>query len=140
MSSLQESIAIHTTSSVIVAGRRGPGCEIAKNLVLAGVKSIALYEPHPVTLRDLGSQSAAELTSLAPCPIAELAAQTSDELVPMAEVVGALVAEEALKTLCPITQQLYFDTLEALPSVRPSNHLSAAFFAQLASLQIQTSL
>lgn len=31
-------------------------CIIAKNVCLAGVKSVTLYDPEPVTLRDLSSQ------------------------------------------------------------------------------------
>ncbi|KIO31037.1 hypothetical protein M407DRAFT_241953 [Tulasnella calospora MUT 4182] len=43
-------------SNVLIVGARGLGTEIAKNIVLAGVKSVTLYDPEPVQLEDLGSQ------------------------------------------------------------------------------------
>lgn len=43
-------------SSVLVIGLRGLGMEIAKNIALAGVKQLALYDPAPVTVNDLSTQ------------------------------------------------------------------------------------
>jgi ubiquitin-activating enzyme E1 len=43
-------------SRVLVVGLGGLGIEIAKNLALAGVKSLGLYDPAQVTLRDLLTQ------------------------------------------------------------------------------------
>ena len=43
-------------SDVLVAGLRGLGVEIAKNIALAGVKSLTLYDPKPAALADLSSQ------------------------------------------------------------------------------------
>ncbi|KAF2645604.1 ubiquitin-activating enzyme E1 [Massarina eburnea CBS 473.64] len=43
-------------SNVLVAGLRGLGVEIAKNIALAGVKSLTLYDPKPAALQDLSSQ------------------------------------------------------------------------------------
>lgn len=43
-------------SNVLVVGQRGLGCEIAKNVALAGVKSITLYDPAPVEIQDLSTQ------------------------------------------------------------------------------------
>ncbi|CAK7893465.1 ubiquitin-activating enzyme E1 1 [[Candida] anglica] len=43
-------------ASVLVVGLNGLGVEISKNLALAGVKSLGLYDPAPVTLTDLSSQ------------------------------------------------------------------------------------
>ncbi|RKO93771.1 hypothetical protein BDK51DRAFT_18222 [Blyttiomyces helicus] len=43
-------------SDVLIIGLKGLGVEIAKNVVLAGVKSVTLYDPNPVKLSDLGSQ------------------------------------------------------------------------------------
>ncbi|CAH2352326.1 ubiquitin-activating enzyme E1 1 [[Candida] railenensis] len=43
-------------SSVLIIGLRGLGIEIAKNLALAGVKSIGLYDPEQVELVDLSTQ------------------------------------------------------------------------------------
>ena len=41
--------------NVIIVGQRGLGIEIAKNLILAGPKSVAIYDPEIVALNDLGS-------------------------------------------------------------------------------------
>ncbi|EJU06450.1 ubiquitin activating enzyme [Dacryopinax primogenitus] len=43
-------------SNVLIVGVRGLGVEIAKNTVLAGVKSVTIYDPEPVTVQDLGTQ------------------------------------------------------------------------------------
>ncbi|KAM6307706.1 LOW QUALITY PROTEIN: ubiquitin-like modifier-activating enzyme 1, partial [Podargus strigoides] len=42
--------------SVLVSGLRGLGAEVAKNLVLGGVKSVMLHDPHPTAWPDLSSQ------------------------------------------------------------------------------------
>ncbi|KAF8489101.1 ubiquitin activating enzyme [Gautieria morchelliformis] len=43
-------------SNVLVVGMKGLGVEIAKNIVLAGVKSVTIFDPEPVKLQDLGTQ------------------------------------------------------------------------------------
>lgn len=43
-------------SDVLLAGLGGVGVEIAKNVALAGVKSLTVWDPKPVELGDLGSQ------------------------------------------------------------------------------------
>lgn len=43
-------------SNVLIIGVKGLGIEIAKNVALAGVKSISLYDPAPVELKDLSTQ------------------------------------------------------------------------------------
>lgn len=43
-------------ASVLVCGLTGLGVEIAKNIILAGVKSVVLYDPQPVEVADLGAQ------------------------------------------------------------------------------------
>lgn len=43
-------------SSVLLVGLDGLGVEVAKNIVLAGVKSVALYDPTIVSWPDLSSQ------------------------------------------------------------------------------------
>ncbi|BGP04236.1 E1 ubiquitin-activating protein [Rhodotorula toruloides] len=43
-------------SDVLVIGLSGLGVEIAKNICLAGVKSVTLSDPTPVSLPDLGTQ------------------------------------------------------------------------------------
>ncbi|KAK4544375.1 E1 ubiquitin-activating protein [Oleoguttula mirabilis] len=44
------------SSNVLVVGQRGLGVEIAKNIALAGVKSLTLYDPKPARIEDLSSQ------------------------------------------------------------------------------------
>ncbi|KAI9447756.1 ubiquitin activating enzyme [Lactarius indigo] len=43
-------------SNVLIVGLDGLGVEIAKNLILAGVKSVTVYDPEPVQIQDLSSQ------------------------------------------------------------------------------------
>ncbi|KAJ2162987.1 E1 ubiquitin-activating protein [Coemansia sp. RSA 552] len=43
-------------SNVLIVGLKGLGCEVAKNVVLAGVKSVTLYDPEKVEIADLSSQ------------------------------------------------------------------------------------
>ncbi|KAI4125819.1 MAG: hypothetical protein LQ338_004060 [Usnochroma carphineum] len=43
-------------SHILVAGLRGLGVEIAKNIALAGVKSLTLFDPEPAATSDLSSQ------------------------------------------------------------------------------------
>jgi len=43
-------------SHVLIAGLRGLGVEIAKNVILTGVKSVTLYDPEPVSHMDLSAQ------------------------------------------------------------------------------------
>ncbi|KAG6032573.1 hypothetical protein E4U41_007206 [Claviceps citrina] len=43
-------------SNVLVVGLKGLGVEIAKNIALAGVKSLTLYDPAPVEIADLSAQ------------------------------------------------------------------------------------
>jgi len=45
-----------STSNILVVGLRGLGAEIAKNIALAGVKSLTLFDPTPAKLSDLSSQ------------------------------------------------------------------------------------
>ncbi|KAH3666307.1 hypothetical protein OGAPHI_004496 [Ogataea philodendri] len=44
------------SSNVLIIGLKGLGIEIAKNVALAGVKSLSIYDPTPVSLTDLSAQ------------------------------------------------------------------------------------
>lgn len=44
------------SSNVLIVGLRGLGVEIAKNIALAGVKSLTLHDPKPAAIEDLSSQ------------------------------------------------------------------------------------
>ena len=56
--------------------------------------------------------------------VTELAFQASGDLAPINSVIGAFVAQEALKAVSakfhPMVQHMYFDSLESLPSALPS--------------------
>ncbi|VEU22345.1 DEKNAAC103477 [Brettanomyces naardenensis] len=52
----KEAMLKMANSRVLVIGLKGLGMEIAKNVALAGVKSLDIYDPTPVTLQDLSSQ------------------------------------------------------------------------------------
>lgn len=43
-------------SNVLIVGLKGLGVEIAKNIALAGVKSLTVYDPAPAAIADLSSQ------------------------------------------------------------------------------------
>ncbi|CAJ2514264.1 Uu.00g023830.m01.CDS01 [Anthostomella pinea] len=43
-------------SNILIVGLKGLGVEIAKNIALAGVKSLTLYDPTPAAMSDLSSQ------------------------------------------------------------------------------------
>ena len=43
------------SSNVLIVGVKGLGAEIAKNIILAGVKAVTLYDPNPVGVADLSS-------------------------------------------------------------------------------------
>ena len=43
-------------SNVLISGMRGLGVEVAKNVVLGGVKSVTVHDPGKATYSDLASQ------------------------------------------------------------------------------------
>ncbi|KAA8910969.1 hypothetical protein TRICI_003980 [Trichomonascus ciferrii] len=52
----REAMQRMSQSNVLIIGMKGLGIEIAKNVALAGVKSISVYDPNPVKIEDLSSQ------------------------------------------------------------------------------------
>jgi len=87
-----------------------PRNENDANDVLAIAKEINSNSPNPVDIDD----------NL----IKELAYQSRGDLSPMAALFGGLVGQEVLKAISgkfmPISQYLYFDSLESLPSQLPT--------------------
>jgi len=82
-------------SSVLIVGLKGIGVEIAKNVVLGGVKSVTLHDPAPVALADLSAQfflTEADVgqprASVTLPRLAEL-----NQYVPVKEIAGELTAE-----------------------------------------------
>ena len=43
-------------SNVLISGMKGLGIEIAKNVVLGGVKTVTIHDPADVVISDLSSQ------------------------------------------------------------------------------------
>ncbi|KAI3300289.1 hypothetical protein DTO002I6_1012 [Penicillium roqueforti] len=74
------------SSNVLIVGLKGLGVEIAKNIALAGVKSLTLYDPAAVAISDLSSQ---------------FFLQPEDVGKPRAEVTAPRVAE--LNSYVPVT-------------------------------------
>ncbi|KAK9356439.1 hypothetical protein V1505DRAFT_369969 [Lipomyces doorenjongii] len=52
----EEAMKRLNTSNILIVGLKGLGVEIAKNVTLAGVKSITLWDPAPTKIEDLSSQ------------------------------------------------------------------------------------
>ncbi|RAH74005.1 E1 ubiquitin-activating protein ubaA [Aspergillus aculeatinus CBS 121060] len=104
-------------SNVLVVGLKGLGVEIAKNIALAGVKSLTLYDPAPVAISDLSSQFFLQPRDVGK-PRAEVTAPRVAELnsyVPVTVHEGASLVDdlEQLKryqaivlTLTPLKEQL----------------------------------
>lgn len=44
------------TAEVLICGARGLGLEVAKNIILGGVKSVTLHDTSVCELKDLSSQ------------------------------------------------------------------------------------
>ncbi|ORY32545.1 putative ubiquitin activating enzyme [Naematelia encephala] len=93
------------TSNVLIVGMKGLGVEIAKNVALAGVKTVTIYDPNPVEIADLGTQfflreadigksraevtapRLAELNSYVPVKILEGSGEITPEMVAPYQVV-----------------------------------------------------
>jgi ubiquitin-activating enzyme E1 len=52
----KESMRRMASSNVLIIGLGGLGVEVAKNVILAGLKSVTLHDATPVEVRHLGSQ------------------------------------------------------------------------------------
>ena len=51
-------------TNVLISGMKGLGVEIAKNVILAGVKSVTIHDPEDIKIEHLSSQ-----VSLAECVV-----------------------------------------------------------------------
>jgi ubiquitin-activating enzyme E1 len=111
-------------SNVLIMGLNGLGVEIAKNVCLAGVKSVTLYDPTIVTLPDLGTQFFLRESDIgsrrdnATLPrISELNAYTPVSVLEVEGTDGQVREEELTKFTvvvlvgATIDQQLTIDTL-----------------------------
>ena len=57
----KEALGRLQSNSVLICGLKGLGLEIAKNIVLMGVKNLTIYDSDPVELRDLSSNVSSEV-------------------------------------------------------------------------------
>ncbi|KAK7687421.1 E1 ubiquitin-activating protein [Cerrena zonata] len=79
-------------ANVLIIGLKGLGIEIAKNVALAGVKSLSLYDPSPIELKDLSTQFFLSKSDIGK-PTADVSAEKLKELnqyVPIS-VIGDLI-------------------------------------------------
>lgn len=85
------------SSNVLVVGLRGLGVEIAKNIALAGVKSLTLFDPKPARIEDLSSQFFLQPADVGK-PRADLTAPRVAELNPYTPV-SVLAAKDLTSDL-----------------------------------------
>ncbi|KAF8545512.1 ubiquitin-activating enzyme E1 1 [Trichophaea hybrida] len=103
-------------SDILIVGLKGLGVEIAKNICLAGVKSISLYDPEPVEITDLSTQfflrpeDVGKRRDEVSAPrLAELNAYTPVQVAPqnILSDLGQLARYKAVVlTDCPLSEQL----------------------------------
>ena len=72
--------------NVIIIGQRGLGIEIAKNLILAGPKSVQIFDPQVVQLNDLGANFYLEEAHVGKATRAEAGIGKLQELNPYVSV------------------------------------------------------
>lgn len=91
-------------ANVLIIGLKGLGIEIAKNVALAGVKSLSLYDPSPIELKDLSTQFFLSKSDIGK-PTADVSAEKLKELnqyVPIS-VIGDLSESTLAKFKCIVT-------------------------------------
>ncbi|KAJ2783125.1 E1 ubiquitin-activating protein [Coemansia javaensis] len=97
-----------SASNVLIVGLKGLGCEIAKNVILAGVKSVTLHDPAAVETADLASQFFLRSEDVGK-PRAAVAAPRLAELnqyVPVSVLDGELTAEAVGGFKCVVVTEL----------------------------------
>jgi ubiquitin-activating enzyme E1 len=82
---------------VVIVGVRGLGVEVAKNLILAGPKSVSLFDPALTEMRDLGSNFYTEEKHVGKVSRAEACLEKLKELNPYVTV-NVIKDEAALNT------------------------------------------
>ena len=78
---------------VVIVGVKGLGVEVAKNLILAGPKSVSLYDPGITEMRDLGSNFYTEEKHVGKTSRAEACLEKLKELNPYVAV--SVIKDEA---------------------------------------------
>lgn len=110
-------------ANVLIIGLKGLGVEIAKNVALAGVKSISLYDPEPVQIADLSLQFFLE-----PLDVGKLRALASAEkllelnaYVPI-KVVEDISSEDTLKQFkCIVATNITLEKQLRINSITQEN-------------------
>lgn len=111
-------------ANVLIIGLRGLGVEIAKNVALAGVKSLALYDPKPVEIQDLSSQFFLSEDDIGK-PIADVTASKVLELnlyVPIS-VASDLSESTLLKYKCVVTTNLSLEDQVKINEITHKNDI-----------------
>ncbi|KAF3992227.1 hypothetical protein FT663_01254 [Candidozyma haemuli var. vulneris] len=111
-------------ANVLIIGLRGLGVEIAKNVALAGVKSLALYDPKPVEIQDLSSQFFLSEDDIGK-PIADVTASKVSELnsyVPIS-VASDLSESTLLKYKCVVTTNLSLEDQVKINEITHKNDI-----------------
>lgn len=82
---------------VVIVGLKGLGVEVAKNLILAGPKSVSLFDPSLTEMKDLGSNFYTEEKHVGKVSRADACLSKLQELNPYVKV-NVLKDEAALNT------------------------------------------
>lgn len=111
-------------ANVLIIGLKGLGVEIAKNVALAGVKSLSLYDPNPVEARHLSSQFFLSELDIGK-PIAEATKDKISELnqyVPISVVSD--ISEATLKQFkCVVATEATLETQVKINEITHKNDI-----------------
>jgi len=119
----REAMIRMSQSNVLIIGLRGLGVEIAKNVVLAGVKSVTIYDPELAQISDLSSQfflneeDIGKRRDEASCPrLKEL-----NNYVPVSVLNDDLISSMGLLKVSLFLFQIYFEKQINSENQRASN-------------------
>ncbi|ORY04205.1 ubiquitin-activating emzyme E1 [Basidiobolus meristosporus CBS 931.73] len=103
-----------SSAHVLIVGLKGLGVEIAKNVVLAGVKSVTIYDPQSVQISDLSAQFFLTVEDIGKTRAEATRPRLAElnQYVPVSILDGELTLDKLKKfkvvvlTECPLEQQL----------------------------------
>lgn len=111
-------------ANVLIIGLKGLGIEIAKNVALAGVKSLDLYDPSPVELKDLSTQFFLSESDIGK-PTAEVSREKLAELnayVPIS-VVSNLDESSLTQYKCIVTTNISIEQQLKIDQITHANNI-----------------
>ncbi|CCG25738.1 Uba1 ubiquitin-activating enzyme [Candida orthopsilosis Co 90-125] len=111
-------------ANVLVIGLNGLGVEIAKNIALAGVKSLSLYDPNPIQIQDLSTQFFLSESDIGQ-PRDQVSAVKLRELnayVPIS-VVDNIEEETLLKFKCIVTTNISLEEQVKINQITHANDI-----------------